>query len=303
MSFPIRLGPGVALAAVSFALVLVGGAQAADPLAGSWIGVGGQLRDRAHTIKESGGTLTITAAETYTLPEVSSCTVAAGTVLGVFHVVGTIGTTERRYEGTFFGWDTSNGTCTITPAAGQWTAALTAGGDPFQKPPLADGPNNKLGIYPGSYGTKAIVDTSNGYGFTRKGGTAAAGATATSPTSAAAAGLSDYAGTWTATVESGLKLKGRVIAIARSGSTLRVTAAASWAGKGCTVQKGRLLWSWRSLGGNEFKRYGWSATGSCTPGEAYAGQQTLYLDAAKRNIVATCINFTSRCDTYARKSG
>lgn len=319
-----------ALIAVA-ALVLAGGAAAADPLGGNWLGVGGQFRERPHKITESGGTLTVTTAEAYAFPEAAACKVAAGQILGVFHFVGAVGASERRYEGTWIAWTVSADGCTLDPPGGQFTAVLRPGDDGFQRPPLLQGPNNVISIYGGAFGTKPLPLSSN-FGFVRKSGTAAPGAagtgatttgakagTATSakpPGGAAAGGAGAAAATpgpadpaalvgfWTVLSVGGDAVKGGLVRIVRAGALLRVVGASAFQMRKrlpCPVAPGQLLWLWKPLGKGAYAQIRASKKQSaCAELNATGTQQLSFVSG--NAFVATCAGTTIRCDSFRRKA-
>ena len=136
---------------------------AADPMAGKWIGSGGQYRDRLHTITESGGSIEVRAAENYTFPEYASCSISNNQLLGRFQFIGTDGNGYRRYSGQWIEWTVSGGVCTISGPSATYTASLQPGDDPLQY-----GADNKINIYSGSYSASTSLPVSANFGFYRK---------------------------------------------------------------------------------------------------------------------------------------
>jgi hypothetical protein len=304
---------GAAVAAVAaVALVLVAGAAAADPIGGSWLGAGGQFRDRQHRITESGGALTVTAAEAYAFPEAAACKVAAGRALGEFHYVGAVGASERRYEGTWIAWTVSADGCSIDPPGGQWTAVLGSGEDVFQKPPLPLGPSNSISLYAGAYGTGPLPLSSN-FGFVRKSGSATpggakvGGAKVGGATGDAPPGPADPAaliGLWTVLSVGGDAVRGGVVRIDRAGALLRVVAGTAFQLRKrlpCPVKPAQLLWLWKPLGKGAYEQIRASKTlSSCAELNATGTQQLSF--AAGGVLVATCAGTTIRCDSFQGKA-
>ena len=310
------------------ALVLAGGAAtAADPLGGTWLGAGGQFRERLHKVAESGGTLTVATAEAFAFPEAAACKLAAGQTLGVFHYVGVVGTSERRYEGTWISWTVSADGCTLDPPGGQFTAVLRPGDDGFQKPPLAYGPNNSISIYGGAYGTRPVPNDSS-FGFVRKSGTAAPAATttgakaatktsakpadggatdgATGGADAPAPGPADPAaliGTWTVLSIGGDAVKGGLVRVVRAGALLRVVGASAFQMRKrlpCPVKPGQLLWLWKPMGKGSYEQLRASKKESACAELNASGTQRLTFTGGSV-FVATCAGLTMTCDSFRRK--
>ena len=162
----ISLG-AAALSILGFA----GSGLAADAITGTWMGSGGQFRERLHTIVENGASVEIRAAENYAFPDAAACRVSNNQLLGKFEFTGTDRDGYRRYEGQWIGWTISNGVCTISAPSGQFTASLRPGADPFQRPPLEYGPDNMINIYVGSSPVTTGLPFSANWGFYRKSGT------------------------------------------------------------------------------------------------------------------------------------
>ena len=141
---------------------------AADAITGKWIGSGGQYRNRLHTIAENGASIEIRAAESYSFPEFTSCSVSNNQLLGKFQFAGTDSNGYRRYLGQWIEWTVSSGVCTISGPSAQYTASLRPGDDVFQRPPLQYGPDNNISIYAGSVPLSAGLPFNANFGFYRK---------------------------------------------------------------------------------------------------------------------------------------
>lgn len=258
------------------ALALAGGAAAADPFTGTWqaggttlnaVSAGGryEFRHTAPSTISSNGCKVFAGDVSFTLKPAGGDT---------YEAVDTIYSYDSSLVNTGHGERGDN--CTRAPGEAKQLRVVVSGG--------------KLDIYCAGGSTSVCIT------YARVGATTTPGG-GTKPVGGAAL-LKALPGTWTVSTEGSKPVGGRTILIAKAGPVYRVTAGGSWAGAGCTIAPGKLLWTWKDVGGGKFARTGRPSSAACT-GAGAAGVQVLKVQGGT-TLIASCPNDTRRCDVYTK---